>query len=153
MDELNNILVLSRMTKHCEKAVNQGIAIADKFNAKLHVLHVFHNPFGLEGWNLPIYSLEKEYKKLQENAKADLDNLITVSKPDGMNVNIILKEGEPNKVLFKVIEEQNIDLLIFVSHSQWRMEHFLFGRSNEEIVRKLPCSVMLVKNEPHAVDY
>ncbi len=28
------------------------------------------------------------------------------------------------------------------------MEHFLFGRSNEEIVRRMPCSILLVKKEP-----
>ena len=88
---------------------------------------------GLEGWNLPIYSLEKEYKNLQEQAQKDLDNLVAVNKPEDMNVNIIFREGEPNKELFKVVEENDIDLLIFVSHSQWRMEHFLFGRSNDEI--------------------
>jgi hypothetical protein len=27
------------------------------------------------------------------------------------------------------------------------MEHFLFGRANEELIRKMPCSIMLVKRE------
>jgi hypothetical protein len=31
------------------------------------------------------------------------------------------------------------------------VEHFLFGRSNEELVRKMPCSIMLVKKEPEAI--
>ena len=49
MDEIKNILVLSRLTKHCQKAVNQGITLADKLGAELHILHVFHNPFGVGG--------------------------------------------------------------------------------------------------------
>jgi len=28
------------------------------------------------------------------------------------------------------------------------LEHFLFGRSNEELIRRMPCSLLLVKKEP-----
>jgi nucleotide-binding universal stress UspA family protein len=38
--------------------------------------------------------------------------------------------------------------LIMLAHEEGRMEHFLFGRSNEELIRQLPCSIFLVKKEP-----
>ena len=151
MAGVKKILVLSRQTKRCRKAVEQGMFLAEKCGAELTILHVFHNPFGLEGWNLPVASLEEDYLKLRDQVKHDIDNLIANDKSDGMKINVILKEGNPDKELFKVIKEEKIDLLIFVSHSEWRMEHFLFGRSNEKIIRELPCSVMMVKDEPHAV--
>jgi nucleotide-binding universal stress UspA family protein len=40
-----------------------------------------------------------------------------------------------------------------LAHEEGRLEHFLFGRSNEEILRALPCSILLVKKEPGAVNY
>jgi nucleotide-binding universal stress UspA family protein len=48
----------------------------------------------------------------------------------------------------KVVKEDNIDLIIMLSHSGWRLEHFLFGRIKEEIIRKTPCSILLIKEEP-----
>jgi nucleotide-binding universal stress UspA family protein len=50
-----------------------------------------------------------------------------------------------------MVEEENIDLLIMSAHEEGHMEHFLFGGSNEELIRKMPCSIMLVKKEPPKV--
>jgi len=37
-----------------------------------------------------------------------------------------------------------------LAHEEWLLEHVLFGRANDEIIRRMPCSVMLVKQEPKA---
>jgi len=33
-------------------------------------------------------------------------------------------------------------------YEEEHLAHFLFGRSNKEIIRKMPCSVIMVKKEP-----
>jgi nucleotide-binding universal stress UspA family protein len=154
MNDINRILVVSRSTKYCQKAVHFGVLFARKHDAELYVLHSIHNPFGLEGWNLPLSSLtvlSEEYERMQKEAKSDLDNMINSEKAKGMPINVIIKEGDPNKEIFKIVEEKKIDLLIMRAHEEWRLEHFLFGRSKEEIIRKMPCSVMLIKDEPKPV--
>lgn len=154
MDDIKRILVLSRSTKHCRKAVDYGISLAKKYKAELYVLHVFHNPFGLEGWNVPVASLpdlREEYKRMQQQAVQEINRIIESRQTEDMPVDIIIKEGEPNKELFKLIDEKKIDLLIFLAHSEGRLEHLLTGRSNEEIIRKMPCSIMMLKQEPKAV--
>ena len=154
MDDIKRILVLSRSTKYCKKAVDYGISLAKRYGAELYVLHVFHNPFGLEGWNVPIASLpdlEAEYKKMQQHAIKDINQMIDSEKTDEMLIDVIIRDGDPNRELFKVIDEKNIDLLIFLAHSEGRLEHFLTGRDNEEIIRKMPCSLIMVKQEPKAV--
>jgi hypothetical protein len=41
-----------------------------KYGAKLFVVHVMHNPFGYEGWNLPIVSFQHEPKaRLEQDVK------------------------------------------------------------------------------------
>lgn len=154
MDQIKRILVLSRSTKQCKRAVDYGISLAKKYGAELYVLHVFHNPFGLEGWNVPLAflpDLEAEYKRMQQQAVEDINRMIESEKTKGMPIDIIIREGNPNKELFHIIEEKKIDLLILLAHSEWRLEHLLTGRSNEEIIRKMPCSIMMVKQEPKAV--
>jgi len=154
MDDIKRVLVLSRSTKYCKKAVDYGISLSKRYGAELYVLHVFHNPFGLEGWNVPIASLpelENEYKETQKKTIKDINQMIKSKNTDEMFIDVIIKEGEPNKELFKVIDEKNIDLLIFLAHSEGRLEHFLTSRDNEEIIRKMPCSLFMVKQEPKAV--
>jgi universal stress protein A len=154
MEEVKRILVLSRSTKHCGKAVKYGLSLAKQFGCELYVLHIIHNPFGLEGWNVPIPSLKElneEYEKMQQDARTDLDRMVEEGKAEGIPVQVMVKEGHPNKELFNVVKDEKIDLLILLAHEEWRLEHVLFGRANDEIIRRMPCSVMLVKQEPKAV--
>lgn len=151
MEEYKRILVVSRMSKYCREAVHYGISLARKYDAELSILHVVHNPFGLEGWNLPMVSLEKEYNKLLEQTKADLDRIIREEKAKGLSIKELIKNGDPTEEVVKTVKEGKIDLLILLAHEEWRLEHFLFGRSNEELIRRMPCSILFVKNEPKAV--
>jgi universal stress protein A len=111
---------------------------------------VIYHPFGfdLEGWNLPIPSLEEEYKRIIKEAKEELDAVINHEKKKGMSIKEMTREGEPAKEILKVVKEDNIDLIVMLSHSEWRLEHFLFGRIKEELIRKTPCSILLIKEEP-----
>ena len=147
MDDVKRILVVSRMTKYCRKAVHSGVSLCRQFGAELYVIHVIHNPFGYEGWNLPIPSLKEDFKKIQQNAKKELDAVINSEKTEGLTVKELIREGEPTKEILNVVKEENIDLIVLLAHEEGRLEHFLFGRSNEELVRRMPCSILMVKKE------
>jgi len=153
MDDIKKILVVSRMTKYCKEAVQQGISLARKYNAELYLIHVVHDPFGLEGWNLPMVSLEKDYKKLLEEAKEDLDNMVAREREKGLQVTELIREGDPTKEVLTAVKDFNVDLMIMLAHEEGRLEHFLFGRTNDDLIRKMPCSIMLVKKEPESVDW
>jgi nucleotide-binding universal stress UspA family protein len=49
MENIKRILVVSRSTKHCRKAVHCGIAPAKTYGVDLYVVHIFHDTFSLEG--------------------------------------------------------------------------------------------------------
>ena len=146
MEDIKRILVVSRLTAYCRKAVHYGISLSRKYGASLFVMHVVHNPFGLEGWNLPPF--ERDFGILLKKSRQDIDSAINAERARGLAIEEIIREGEPTETILEVIKEEHIDLLIMLAHEEGRMEHFLFGRSNEEIVRKMPCSILLVKKEP-----
>jgi universal stress protein A len=153
MEDIKRILVVSRDTKDCKKAVHYGVSLAQKYGAELYVIHVIHNPFKLEGWNLPIPSLEEEYKKLLLETKEELTAMINSEKKKGMKVKQLVKKGDPTNEIFQVVKDENIDLIVMLAHEEGRLEHFLFGRSNDEIIRKMPCSILMVKKEPEPVKF
>jgi nucleotide-binding universal stress UspA family protein len=153
MDDINRILVVSRMTKFCRKAVHYGISLSQKYGAELYVVHVVHEPFIFGGWNFPIPSLQEEYKRTLKEAKSELDDIIGQEKKKGVSIKELIKEGKPTEEILKVVKEKNIDLIIMLAHEEGHLEHFLFGRSNEDIIRKMPCSIVLVKKEPEQVAF
>ena len=144
MEDIKRILVVSRITKCCHKAIHYGISLSKKYGAELSVLHMI-DTFWLKGWNVPMISVEEEYKKELKKTKEELDNIINTENIKGMVIKELFKEGDPTEEILKVIKEENIDLVILVAHEESRFEHFLFASSNAEIIRKIPCSILLVK--------
>jgi universal stress protein A len=151
MEDVKRVLVVSRMTRYCGKAVHYGVSLAKKYGAALTVVHVVHDPFGIEGWNLPLPNLEKDYQDLLKKERQKLDDIMANENKSGMHIDVLIREGEPTAEILAVIKEKKIDLVIMLAHEEGRLEHFLFGRSNEELIRRMPCSFLLVKKEPQAV--
>jgi len=145
METFNNILVVSRSTRHCIKVLRTGIALARKFDARLHVLHIIHDPFNLNGWNLPIPSLENEYKSMVDQARKELTQMIQAEKAEGMVINEWIKDGNPVDAISQAVESEKIDLILMLAHREGRLEHFLFGKTNDAIIRRLPATLMLVR--------
>jgi len=153
MEDTKRILVVSRMTKECATAIHYGASLCRKYGAELFVLHVIHEPFVFGAWNLPMPSIEEAFRKAREEAKADMDKIINFEKKQGVAITEVIKEGDPTKEILDMAKDKDIDLIILLSHEEGRLEHFLFGRSNEEILRKMPCSVFFVKHEPGPPSY
>ena len=153
MEDIKRILVVVRMTKCCQKALQYGLSLAQKHGAELFVMHVIHNPFGLEGWNIPMVSLKEDYDREIERTRKSLDELIKKENEAGMNIKEVLQEGEPTEEILKALKKEKIDLLLLTAHEEGRFEHFLFGSSNDKIIRKMPCSILLVKERLKAVWY
>jgi len=150
MDDVKRILVVCRMPEYCRKAVHYGVKLSRMFGSELYILLLIYDPFIRGDWNLPLPlgPVEDEYAKLQKEARKKLDAIITEEKKKGISIRELVKEGKPAEEILNVIEEKKIDLLIVLGHEESKLEHFLFGRSNDEIMRKLPCSVLIIKKEP-----
>jgi universal stress protein A len=143
MEDIKRILVVSRMTTYCREAIHYGISLAQKYGAELLVIHVIYNPF--EHMNMPMMSLEEEYKKDRDRIKKELDEIINDEREKGMGIKEFIKEGEPAAQIMKLIGEANIDLVVLHAHKDSFWDHFLYGYRSDEIIRKIPCSVLLVK--------
>jgi universal stress protein A len=146
MEDIGRILAVSWMTQYCQRTIHYAVSLAVKYGAELSVIHVV-DTLWLEGWNMPTMSLTEERRKDMEKIKAELDNIIADETKPGMVIKKIIKEGDPVEEILKFIEEEKMDLVILRAHEEGRVERFLVGGSNDAIIRKMPCSVFLVKNE------
>ncbi len=142
MENFKRILVVSRDTKYCKTAVHYGVSISSKFGADLYILHVIDDSIGLEGFQVGEH--QKDLLKIKE----ELTATIAAENDKGLNVKELMKEGDPATEILQVVNDEHIDLVILLAHAEGHLEHFLFGRSNDEIIRKMPCSILMVKKEP-----
>jgi universal stress protein A len=147
MEDIRKILAVSWVTQYCKGTVHAAVSLAEKYDAELSVINVIDTSW-LQGWNLPMRSHEEEHRKYMGQIKTELDGIISRERKSGLIIKTIVKEGDPVEEILKVIEKEKIDLLILRVNEESRFEHFLVGNSNDEIVRKMPCSIFLLKNEP-----
>ena len=145
MQLIQKILVVSRSTRYCRKAVEIGVSLARMYSAKLYVLHVFHDTFYTEGWNLRDPTAQEEYLTLIEKYKNDLHEVIMKEKSNGLDITEWVRDEKPLDGILTVVEAEKFDLVIMLAHEEGRIEHFLFGQTNDAILRKMPCSVLFVK--------
>ena len=146
MEDIKRILAVSWMTQYCQRTVHCAVSLAEKYGAELYVIHVI-DTLWLQGWNLPIMSQEEGRRKEMERIKAVLDNIIGVETKRGVRIKEIIKEGDPVEEILRFIGEENVDLVILRAHEEGRIERLLVGSSNDAIIRKMPCSIFLVKSE------
>lgn len=148
MNEYKRMLVVSRMIQSSRKAIQVGVSLAHKFGAELYVIHSVFDPFSLKGWSLGNLALKNDYEKILVDAKRDLSALIASESSKGLAIKELVRQGEPTADILKTIEQEKIDLLVMHAHEEGQLEDLFFNRSNDELARKMPCSILLVKQEP-----
>jgi nucleotide-binding universal stress UspA family protein len=149
MEDVKQILVVSRSTTDCKKAFHYGIFLAKTCSAKLSILHIEYDL--LLHWGsfaIPrLIDFEIEYRAMMKKVRKEIGELIRNEKARGMKIKEMVKTGEPVHETMKAVEKNNIDLVVMAAHDEGRIEHIVYGRFNHEVVRRLPCSVLLVKGE------
>ncbi|OGU07373.1 MAG: universal stress protein [Geobacteraceae bacterium GWC2_58_44] len=153
MEKIERILVVNRTRQYCREEVQVGISLARKYGADLLVLHLISNPVDMEALNapLPFPDEHKSQTSIQDEACEELDKILKAETGSGFPLKIIIKDGDPVDEIVKVVRQEKVDLMVLVAHEQGRLEHMLFGRDNDEIIRSMPCSILLVKKEPEPV--
>ena len=125
--------------------IEYAIFLAKKFGARLYVVDVVHDPFGIAGWNLPMPSLEKEFQQIVAEARDRLQAIVEKERARGFVIETLVREGDPVEQIVKVIEEKQIDVLVMPAHEEERIEDLMFGGLYRKLVRKMPCSILLVQ--------
>jgi len=97
MHDIKRILVVSRCTKECKKALHQGISLARSYGAELSILQLTGS---LELLGGPMYAplladLEKEYRSAMQEVKQQCDTTIEAEQTQGMVIRKITKHGHP----------------------------------------------------------
>ena len=149
MEDIKQVLVVSRSTEDCKKAFHYGVSLVKNYGAHLSILHIDYEPlvhwggFGVSR----LIDWENEYRAMRKKARSDMVEMIQKEKARGLKIKELVKDGESVQEVMKVVAAKRIDLVIMAAHDEGRIEHLIYGRANHEIVRRMPCSIFLVKGE------
>ncbi len=149
MELIHRVLVVCSVSSSCASLVHTAASLARSQHARLFVLTVVDDPFGVRGLSFPRPSLSRDLQRLVDRHRREMHEI--VAREPGITVKERLQEGRPLQSILDAVREEHIDLLLLPAHQESRLEHFLFGGKNKKLLRMMPCSLLYVKSEPLAV--
>ena len=146
MIQLHRILVPTDFSDYSRVALEYGCAVAEKFGAELHLLHVLQDLVGLVPEPGLAFPPPGDYmRELQASAERALDELPGPLAPEGLALERATRQGAPFVEIVRYAREAEIDLIVLGTHGRSGLAHMLLGSVAEKVIRKAPCPVLTVR--------
>lgn len=151
MITLSKVLVPTDFSEFSMPAMTYGCAMAARFDAELHLLHVCPDAAMLvpEVGGLGSAGLLEQAEAFEKAAMEQLEKLPPDNWENGRNIVRVTRVGSPFYEVIQYAKEQEVDLIVIGTHGRSGLMHLLMGSVAENIVRKSPCPVLTVKPEGH----
>lgn len=127
------IMIPTDGSKYSYKAEDVAISVAQKFDAKLMVVHIID-----EHLIYPFEDLEAEGNKILEEAAEK-------AQAEGVEVEQVLIVGTPTHDMAKIVEKTRADLLVIGTHGKTGLTKILMGSVAESALKSVKIPVLLVR--------
>ena len=142
---MKTIACCTDFSENAEKAFIMAKEMAEKYSAKLIMLHVMPpvvNPILTE--SDPVIFTEPDKSlvlNLEERMQQEYGNRIG----DHIQNELVVLNGHVSSEILRYLEENRIDLIVMGSFGLTGMGLVLFGSVAKRVAHKAPCSVMIVR--------
>jgi len=148
---LKNVLVATDFGEAADKALVYAKALATRFGAHLHVLHVSNSIYlaalGAEAYAAMSPDLQA---RLEEDARRELDARVVDSDSRGpATTRTIITSSSPALTIVDYAKDHDIDLIVLGTHGRGTIGQILMGSVAERVVRTAPCPVLTVRQPEH----
>jgi nucleotide-binding universal stress UspA family protein len=147
MIRVARILLPSDFSDLSSEATKYACALAEQFDAELHLLYV------QETLVVPECGSGIDWEKLTQEAKtaaeAQMKEVLDPTWVEGRAVVRVVAEGMPFVEIIRYAKEHEIDLIVMGTHGRSGVAHMLLGSVAEKVVRKAPCPVLTVRPKGH----
>jgi nucleotide-binding universal stress UspA family protein len=147
---LKTVLVPTDFSDASESALRYGKAMAEKFGASLHVVHVMEDLLA-HAWAAEVYvsSMPQLRDEIEKESRQRLGALLGDEERKKLRAETELLAGNPFLEIIRYAKAHDIDLIVMGTHGRGPIAHMLLGSVAEKVVRKSPCPVLTVREAQH----
>lgn len=150
MENIKNILVPLTITKDSKNILDHAISIAEKFKAKIVILHVLREPkMDLSEIDYESGFLQKIKKHQEEEVEREFKSLIPEEYYEKYNLSTEITSGQPFVEIVKKAKSLNANLIVMGTHGRSGLSHVLLGSVAEKVLRLAPCPVMIIRRKDY----
>ncbi|HEX8438477.1 universal stress protein [Archangium sp.] len=141
MSNIQRILVPVDFSETSKRALDYAYLFANRFDAKLDVLHVWR-PSEYAGDEMVVMTRSEPELTLSTYLRNHADQQLSAFLEGVPHSQQMLESGEPALVIAKVAAEGKYDLVIMGTHGRTGLSHMMVGSVAEKVVRLAPCPVL-----------
>jgi universal stress protein A len=134
-------------SRNAEAAFTVALEMAEKYSAKLFVLHVLPpivNPLLTEAeWVIPTEPDKSVILDIEERMQQEYAARIG----EGMESELVVRDGHVSTEILRFLEDQAVDLAILGSYGLSGAGLVFFGSVAKRVAHKAQCSVMIVRSQ------
>jgi nucleotide-binding universal stress UspA family protein len=158
----NKILVALDDTPMSARILEESLALAQKLNAHLMLLHVLSpldpNHFGVQPGGIgiegfyPILNEQavnqymKEWRAYEEQGIAKLQSYARSAAADGITVEFTQNMGDPGQTICQIAETWGADLILMGRNRKSGISEMFLGSTSNYVLHHAPCSVLAVQS-------
>ena len=143
MENYKHILLAVDFYEHCEAVANRAKDLANKFQAKLSIIHVVDSmPVTDASYGADIPFNMDLTAELMAGAKKRLDKL--AEKLNVAKDRLWLELGSPKTEIIRVAKENNVDLIVIGSHGRHGLA-LILGSTANGVLHHATCDVLAVR--------
>lgn len=146
MAKIEKILCPTDFSELSIGAIKHACLLAEKFGAKLHVLHVVDQAY--QYWmamgpeSIPAGPSPKE---LIKTAKAQMEEFVAEHVPAKLKVTTEIITGRPFMEIIRIAKETSVDMIVIGTHGHGALTQMLLGSVADKVIHKAPCPVLSVR--------
>ncbi len=139
MQLYKKILVTIDCSPVDEAIIEHVSSLAIQNGAKVYLLHVVHS-----------HTLDQR-RVLREKAELCLDSYRDKLKSQGIDVYIVLRDGEPDEQILDEIENKDYDLVAMATHGHRFIGDLLFGSVSKSLKHKITIPLLLLRKDRESI--
>jgi len=146
---IKHIACCTDFSENAERAFVAALEMAEKFGAKLSILHVLPpvvNPMLTDTeWVLPEEPRNTLINKIEERMAQEYSARIG----DAVDHELVVLDGHVSSEILSYLESTPVDMVVMGSYGFTGMGLVVFGSVAKRVCHKAPCSVLIVRGDHH----
>ena len=128
-------------------ALKKAVQIAHQFNSKITMLNVhpeFMDQQAREMLRVSFEGLSEKYRQVAVESREEMKSEISRLHAEDVQVDYVLREGKPEKVIVETADKLGIDLIVICTDGRDNIRDFVAGTITEHVINHASCPVLVI---------
>ena len=145
---VKRILVPVDFSECSQEGLQYAIGFANQFGARIMLLHATYLGYIYSSEGTALYDVRGLQNAARENAERQMQKFVRAAKFGRVKYETAFTDGSPALDICAFAKQHDLDLIVSSTHGLTGFEHVLIGSIAEKVVRRAPCSVLVVPSHP-----